>query len=57
MADNKHMGTIRMTASGKDQLSYLSGQRQKHKQDAKPKDENRRVTSGNLLIGQLGPLE
>ena len=35
----------------------LSGQRQKPKQDTKRKDEKRGVTSGYLLIGQLGPLE
>jgi len=35
----------------------LSGQRQKHKQDTKRKDEKRGVTRGYLLIGQLGPLE
>jgi hypothetical protein len=35
----------------------LRSQRQKHKQDAKREDENRSVTIGNFLIGQLGPLE
>src|SRR5262249_43533662 len=35
----------------------LSGQRQKHEQDTKRKDEKRDVTSGYLLIGQLRLLE
>ena len=53
----QHIGTIRMTASGRNRLSYLCRQHQEHQQHAQREDEQRRVAGEDLLIGQLGPLE
>ena len=53
--DSRHMGTMRMMASGSDQLSYCADRIRKTSSTQIGKTSTRRVAGRLLLEGQLGP--
>ena len=56
MAHSRHIGTMRMTASGSDQLSYCAASTRKTSRTHSGKT-NGGVAGQPLLVGQVGPLE
>ena len=59
MAASRHIGTIRMMASGSDQLSYCAASTRKTNTTASGKTSlvKQVLARLDLLVGQLGPLE
>ena len=56
-AASRHIGTIRITASGRLQLSYCAASTRKTKTIEAPKTEQAGVAGELLLVGEIGPFE
>jgi hypothetical protein len=57
MAERRHMGTMRMMARGRFQLSYWAARTRKTKRTQSGKDVDDGVAGEDLLVGEIGPLD